>query len=235
MDPRERADVALARARARGAYVVTPDDAVSPMDAANTVQIPRSVVSAADSNHDEPDSTMVISAGMARGQQPPYPGNQQGYPQAHGHQQTNRQQQPGHQTGPHQPVPYPGNQQQGGQQPGGHQQPGQQPPGPQQGSHQQGGHQQGGNYQQHNRQQGNQYQSGQHQPVPPPMSHGGYNEQHGYPDQGYQEHGYQEQAPQQRQPALDEQPPPRQLDGLVPTTQEPAIQRSTLSRRLDGH
>jgi hypothetical protein len=206
MDPRERADAALARARARGAYVVTPDDAVSPMDAANTVQIPRSVVSAADANLDEPDSTMVISAGMARGQhqpQQPYPGQQQGYPQQHGHQQTNRQQQPGHQTGPHQPVPYPGNhnQQHSGQQQSGHYPP-----------------------------PGRQYQSGQHQPVQPPVGHSGYHEQPGYP-----EHGYPEQAPQQRQPAHEEQPAPRQLDGLVPTTQEPAIQRSTLSRRLDGH
>jgi hypothetical protein len=192
MDPRERADAALARARARGAYVVTPDDAVSPMDASNTVQIPRSVVSAADSNHDEPDNTMVISAGVARGQQP-YPGQ--------GYQQTNRQQQPGHQTGPHQPVPYPGNQQ--------HPQYQQQQPHPQ-------------------------YQSGQHQPVPPPGNHGGYNEQHGYPEQPYPDQGYQEQAPRQRQPAFEEQQEPRQLDGLVPTTQEPAIQRSTLSRRLDG-
>ena len=44
MDPRDRADAALARARARGAFVVTPDDAVSPMDAKNTQQIPRIVV-----------------------------------------------------------------------------------------------------------------------------------------------------------------------------------------------
>jgi hypothetical protein len=181
MDPRERADAALARARARGVYVVTPDDAVSPMDASNTVQIPRSVVSAADSHLDEPDSTMVISAGMARGQQPQpqgYPphGQQQrdnGHPHPHQQQHNGRQQghPVGHQTGPHQPVPYPGNRQQ-------------QP-----------------------YQQGHPYQSGQHQPVPQP--------------------GYQEQPPQ-------EPPAPRQLEGLVPTTQEPAIQRSSLSRRLDG-
>ena len=183
MDPRERADAALARARARGAYVVTPDDAVSPMDASNTVQIPRSVVSAADSNHGEPDSTMVISAAMARGQQQPHPQAQQGYPQQgqhhhhngrpHPQQHNGHQQGPpvGHQTGPHQPVPYPGNRQQQPFQPG------------------------------------HQYQSGQHQPVPQPS--------------------YQEQPPQ-------EPPAPRQLDGLVPTTQEPAIQRSSLSRRLDG-
>jgi hypothetical protein len=57
MDPRERADAALARARARGAFVVTPDDAISPMDAASTLQIPRSVIAAADSA----DNTMVIA------------------------------------------------------------------------------------------------------------------------------------------------------------------------------
>ncbi|HYS40040.1 MAG TPA: hypothetical protein VEO01_30870 [Pseudonocardiaceae bacterium] len=57
MDPRERADAALARARARGAFVVTPDDAISPMDATSTLQIPRSVVAAADNA----DNTMVIA------------------------------------------------------------------------------------------------------------------------------------------------------------------------------
>jgi hypothetical protein len=158
MDPRERADAALARARARGAFVVTPDDAVSPMDAANTVQIPRAVVNAAD---DQQDNTMVISTGVARGQVPP------GYGPPRGHQ-----------TGPHQPVPYPGNQPH---------QPGPYP--------------------------GNQYQSGQHQPVPPP-------------------------APQQNQPRPslfeEQEPTPRQLDGLVPTTHHPGTQRGTLSRRLDG-
>lgn len=136
MDPRERADVALARARARGAFVVTPDDAVSPMDAANTLQIPRSVVAAAD----QPESTMVIPAATVRAQmQPPAP---QQHPQ------------PGHQTGPHQPVPM---------------------------------------------------------PAPPPANHTEYAQ------------------------AIEEQPAPRQLDGLVPTTQQPGTQRSMLSRRLDGH
>ncbi|GAA4422344.1 hypothetical protein ACFQV2_33490 [Actinokineospora soli] len=48
MDPRERAEAILARARARGAYVVTPDSATSPMDASATVQIPRGVVRDAD-------------------------------------------------------------------------------------------------------------------------------------------------------------------------------------------
>lgn len=198
MDPRERADAALARARARGAFVVTPDDAVSPMDAANTVQIPRSVVNAADGNN--PDSTMVIP-GLGRGQT-----QQQGYPP-----------QRGHQTGPHQPVPYPGHQQ-GNQQGGqlGGQQAGQYQDTQHQSGVLQSGHQSG----QHQPvpYPGNQYQSGQHQPVPPPPGH-----------------GRQEQAPQQRNPLFEEQEPtPRQLDGLVPTTQHPGTQRGTLSRRLDG-
>jgi len=60
MDPRERADAALARARARGAFVVTPDDAISPMDAASTLQIPRSVIAAADNA----ENTMVIARGQ---------------------------------------------------------------------------------------------------------------------------------------------------------------------------
>src|SRR5438270_13568217 len=60
MDPRDRAEAALARARARGAHVVTPDDAVSPMDAANTLQIPRIVVDALDA--DSPDTTMILPA-----------------------------------------------------------------------------------------------------------------------------------------------------------------------------
>ena len=96
MDPRERADAALARARARGAYVVTPDDAVSPMDASSTIQIPRAVVNSVD----EANDTMVIPAATARGgvppQQPGPPSPPQGYP-------VRRQQ-----TGPHQPVPPPG-------------------------------------------------------------------------------------------------------------------------------
>jgi hypothetical protein len=60
MDPRERADAILARARARGAFVVTPESAVSPMDAANTLQIPRAVVAAADER--DPEATMVVPA-----------------------------------------------------------------------------------------------------------------------------------------------------------------------------
>ena len=61
MDPRERADAALARARARGAFVVTPEDAISPMDAANTLQIPRVVVSSLDEKHQDSEATMVVS------------------------------------------------------------------------------------------------------------------------------------------------------------------------------
>ncbi|MBM7770057.1 hypothetical protein JOD54_000261 [Actinokineospora baliensis] len=60
MDPRDRADAILARARARGAYVVTPDSAISPMDAAATLQIPRAVVAAIDEA--DPDVTMVFPA-----------------------------------------------------------------------------------------------------------------------------------------------------------------------------
>ena len=60
MDPRDRADAILARARARGAFVVTPESAVSPMDAASTLQIPRAVVAAADER--DPEATMVVPA-----------------------------------------------------------------------------------------------------------------------------------------------------------------------------
>jgi hypothetical protein len=72
MDPLERADAALARARARGAFVVTPESAVSPMDAANTLQIPRIVVSDNDQLRPDPDAaTLVVpfsevAAGVAR-------------------------------------------------------------------------------------------------------------------------------------------------------------------------
>jgi hypothetical protein len=68
MDPRDRADAILARARARGAFVVTPESAVSPMDAANTLQIPRAVVAAADEQ--DPEATMVVPAPMVRDELP---------------------------------------------------------------------------------------------------------------------------------------------------------------------
>jgi hypothetical protein len=72
MDPRLRADEALARARARGAFVVTPDNATSPMDAANTVRIPRDVVSQADSAN----TTQVLPSAGQQHQQPPAPQQQ---------------------------------------------------------------------------------------------------------------------------------------------------------------
>ncbi len=153
MDPRDRADAALARARARGAFVVTPDDAVSPMDAKNTQQIPRAVVNALDTSRQDGDTTMVISAGMARG---------------HG-----------------QPV-----QQQ--QQPQAPQQPPQQPISPAL------------------------LEETRTQPVQVPTQQPNYRPE-----------------PQQP-PAPEQQPAPRELDGLVPTVQQPANPRSTLSRRLEG-
>jgi hypothetical protein len=63
MDPRDRADALLARARARGVFVVTPDDATSPMDAANTQQIPRVLVTELDRDQD-PDTTISLSASL---------------------------------------------------------------------------------------------------------------------------------------------------------------------------
>ncbi|MQA10121.1 MAG: hypothetical protein GEU98_16515 [Pseudonocardiaceae bacterium] len=71
MDPRERADATLARARARGGYVVTPEDAVSPMDAANTMQIPRAVVRQADARED-PDPTVILRDGEGSTQPHPW-------------------------------------------------------------------------------------------------------------------------------------------------------------------
>ncbi|WP_349497620.1 hypothetical protein [Amycolatopsis taiwanensis] len=61
MDPRERADALLARARARSPFVVTPEVATSPMDAANTQRVPRAVVNRIDREED-PDSTAVVPA-----------------------------------------------------------------------------------------------------------------------------------------------------------------------------
>jgi hypothetical protein len=62
MDPRDRADATLARARARGAFVVTPESATSPMDAASTLQIPRAMVAAIDRRDNDPEATMVVPA-----------------------------------------------------------------------------------------------------------------------------------------------------------------------------
>lgn len=141
MDPRDRADAALARARARGAFVVTPDDAVSPMDAKNTLQIPRAVVNALDTSRDDGDTTMVISAGAARGAA----------------------------SGQQQPPPQ--------------------------------------------------------QPVSPAL----LEETRTQPVQLPTQQDY-------RQPPEPEQPPvPRELDGMVPTVQQPASPRNSLSRRLEGN
>ncbi|MFI9007479.1 hypothetical protein ACIGNX_09650 [Actinosynnema sp. NPDC053489] len=73
MDPRARADAALARARARGIHVVTPDNMTSPMDSSATQQIPRAVVNAVDPRGGDPDSTMVLAAHIAAGQPAPQP------------------------------------------------------------------------------------------------------------------------------------------------------------------
>lgn len=61
MDPRDRADALLARARSRGRNIVTPDNMTSPMDASDTQQIPRALVNAVDPRMD-PDSTMILPA-----------------------------------------------------------------------------------------------------------------------------------------------------------------------------
>ncbi|MET9630286.1 hypothetical protein ABZX92_22735 [Lentzea sp. NPDC006480] len=68
MDPRDRADAMLARARARGRHIVTPDNMTSPMDASDTQQVPRTLVNAMDPRQD-PDSTMIIPSAQM-GQQP---------------------------------------------------------------------------------------------------------------------------------------------------------------------
>ncbi|MFF5990305.1 hypothetical protein [Prauserella flavalba] len=60
MDPRDRANAVLSRAQTRDG-VVTPDNMTSPMDAANTQQIPGSVVRRLDSEQD-PDTTTKLSA-----------------------------------------------------------------------------------------------------------------------------------------------------------------------------
>lgn len=67
MDALDRADRALARAQARRAEIVTPDSATSPMDETGTVQIPRSMVEAADPQCADPDATMVIPASAEPG------------------------------------------------------------------------------------------------------------------------------------------------------------------------
>ncbi|MEV6607506.1 hypothetical protein [Kutzneria sp. NPDC051319] len=77
MDPRDRADAALARASARNRWAVTPDNATSPMDAKPTVQIPRVVVNAADPREQDPDTTITLPSAVAAGKVP-VPPQQQG-------------------------------------------------------------------------------------------------------------------------------------------------------------
>ncbi|GAB3481696.1 hypothetical protein [Amycolatopsis cihanbeyliensis] len=62
MDPRDRADALLSRARARNG-VVTPDNMTSPMDASNTQQIPGSFVRDIDRSQD-PDTTTKLPASV---------------------------------------------------------------------------------------------------------------------------------------------------------------------------
>ena len=60
MDDLERAAEVLARARARRADFITPDSATSPMDQANTVQIPLALVAPANPRAAEPDDTIIV-------------------------------------------------------------------------------------------------------------------------------------------------------------------------------
>jgi hypothetical protein len=197
MDPRDRADAALARARARDAFVVTPDDAVSPMDATNTQQIPRAVVSALDTDRQDGDTTMVITSGLARGQA------QQGQPQQG---QGPQPAQPQQQTQPLAVQQLPA-QQGPGQQRSAPQRPAQQRPA-----------------QPYPDRQDTQ------QPISPALLEA-------TPTQPVQiQVPAQQQQQQDYRPATEPEPEPvpRELDGLVPTVQQPANRRSTLSRRLEG-
>lgn len=72
MDPLDRADALLSRAQSRGAYVVTPQSAVSPMDAANTQQIPREVVRGAEAAAVDPDATTILTDDEIREQDEDY-------------------------------------------------------------------------------------------------------------------------------------------------------------------
>lgn len=104
MDPRDRADALLARARSRGAHVVTPDNMTSPMDSTATQQIPRAMMNALDQREHDPETTMILSADAIAGrpQQPPHHPQQQ-----YQHQPPPQHQphQPPHQQPPPQPQP----------------------------------------------------------------------------------------------------------------------------------
>jgi hypothetical protein len=60
VDALERAEQVLARARARRTDIITPDSATSPMDQANTVQIPLALVALPDAQVAEPDDTIIV-------------------------------------------------------------------------------------------------------------------------------------------------------------------------------
>lgn len=240
MDPRERADAALARARARGAFVVTPESAISPMDAASTLQIPRTVVVANDERQNDPDATMVVPGSVARGRgnapaeetlpaiaqealtdvvsaPPGIRSRQRRIEDAERARQAVHQQKP---SPTPKPKPSPGAQP--APSPAPHAQPAQQSnpqlsPVP---------HGQPGNSQPSN--QPGQQSNPQLSPV-----------QHGQPGQQSTQQ-LQKPSPvphaqsgQNPQPSPAPQQPDDQ-DGLIPTTKEPPATRSTLSQRLDG-
>jgi hypothetical protein len=90
MDPRDRADETLARASARGAFVITPDNATSPMDASATVRIPRGLING--SAQQDPNSTAAIPQVMPEQETPTWPQHEYGHVQP----------QPGAQPNPYQ-------------------------------------------------------------------------------------------------------------------------------------
>jgi hypothetical protein len=107
MDPRDRADALLARARARGAFVVTPDNATSPMDSSNTQQIPRSLVNEIDHGQD-PDTTAQLPASLIEENDHPLAGAQPTKRlEFGGDRRQQQQQQPMARRPPQQPSPVP--------------------------------------------------------------------------------------------------------------------------------
>ncbi|SDK58368.1 hypothetical protein SAMN04487820_109228 [Actinopolyspora mzabensis] len=92
MDPRNRADESLARARARGAFVVTPDSATSPMDAAQTVRIPRD--SMRDVEREDPNSTQLLPDSTGQSSQREQRSNQQEQQNPRGEQPNQWEQRP---------------------------------------------------------------------------------------------------------------------------------------------
>ncbi|MGJ7908862.1 hypothetical protein ACOQFL_20545 [Actinopolyspora sp. H202] len=118
MDPRNRADESLARARARGAFVVTPDSATSPMDAAQTVRIPRDAVR--DLEQEETDSTQLIQDSTGQSSQRAQRTSQQAQQNPHREQSDQRDQRPaqGAQENARQPEPPRPEQQRPEQRPG---------------------------------------------------------------------------------------------------------------------